>query len=429
MLKNMGIGDKAINTSLSTLFSSPGYYIIDENDKPFGELFDKVANNKLPNDLSSILTGDTTIPRKEQDEDKNLYKVIVGENILIQEVRTPAGIQRRIIKKDNDDFVTALKNDNNSTPSFDSYTIYTQRKNLAEQKELRPRGIQNNEQSLKEKCREYFHKARGTGAIWNDNGPNIIYDDTDIKNQINSKVPNHKVNELAPRNGDVLFQGHLIDRGLFSRNNSIFWHWYNHSGLPGIVTILPGEQHKRLVGIWDVGSYRRILLGDSSLRMHLFAPGNSRASVFNAGRFHEPILVRSDMNWKRFVEPGANPNEWSGAIGQDFFEAWGYVHGDDGDIGSGNCMQAQIVRGHGGTWVGISGHEVPEYVLNYDGGIGFNTIGSSRSFIVSETRGGHGNHSGRAGVDTGDGDSSRTVSRTYHTGTCGIRALFYRDFR
>lgn len=428
MLKNMAAGEKKNHSDLSSLFNSPGYYVLDEDDKPFGELFDKKTFNKLTNDLSSILDGDTTIPRNEQDEDKNLYKVIVGENILIQEIRTPAGIQRRIIKKDeNSDFKTALQADANTNTPFDSYTLYTQKKQLSEQKQLRSRGIQNNEISLRDKCREYFRSARGATAPWNDSGPNVIYDDTDIKNQINSKVPVERKDELVPRNGSVLLQGHTISKGLFSRNQSIFFHWYNHSGLPSVLTIYPDGSISRLVGIWDGGSSRRVLLGDTSRRMHIFAPGHERASVYNAGRFHEPILVRSDMNWKRAIEPGPNENEWSGAIGQDFFEAWGYVHGGDGGLG-GNNMQAQIIRGHSGSWVGISAYVEVEYVLNYDGGAGFNTIGSSKGY-TSEINHGGGRHSGRGGDnDTGD-DTDYSVTYRINTGACGIRALFYRDFR
>ena len=431
MLKTIGVSEKKIGTSLSTLFSSPGYYILDENDKPFDVLFNKKNFNQLPNDLSSILEGDTTIPRKEQDEDKNLYKIIVGENILIQEIRTPAGIQRRIIKKDqNDEFETALRNDTTVPESLDPYTLYTQKKTLSEQKALRTRGIQNNEISLRDKCKEYFLSVRGASATWNDNGPNVIYDDTDIKSQINSKVPLERKDELAPRNGDVLFQGQLTTRGIFSRNNSIFFHWFNNSGIPAVLTLHAGGEITRLVGIWDGGNWRRVLLGDTSRRMHIFCPGHERASVYNAGHFHEPILVRSDMNWKRAIEPGPNENEWSGGIGEDFFEAWGYVHGGDGDIGSGNNMQVQIVRGHSGSWVGIASDEQVEYVLNYDGGGGFNTIGSSKGYIVTIERQSGGHHSGRGGDnDTGDDGTSYSYNTFYNTGACGIRALFYRDFR
>ena len=406
MLKNIGIGKKPVGKDIANILSTPGYYIIDENESPYTELFKKIPVNPLPNDLSSIFTGDTTIPRKEQDEQKNLYKIIVGENILIQEIRTPAGVKRRIIKKSDTTFENTLKRDNSRSTSIDEYTVYTQQRDLDKQKQLRPRGIQNNEQSLKDKCREYFQRVR-TGAHWNDNGPNVVYDDSGLRNAINSKVPIQKRDELAPRNGEVLFQGHLICRGLHSRANSIFLHWYNYSGCPGVVTILNGERHKRLIGVVDGGSWKRVAIGDPSLRLHVYGPGHQRASVYNNGLFHESILVRSDLNWKRHYEPGPNANDWAGSIGTDFFEAWGYVHGDDGDVRSYNVMQVQIPRGHGGSWVGISGRGEPEYVLNYDGGGGFNTIGSSRDYSDPRLR----------------------MAPGRMNGGCGIRALFYRDFR
>lgn len=423
MLKNIGIGKKPIGKDISNLLATPGYYIIDEDESPYGELFKKMPVNPLPNDLSSIFTGDTTIPRKEQDEQKNLYKVIVGENILIQEIRTPAGVSRRITKKTNSSFLSTIRENNSTSVPLDEYTLYTQQKDLTKQKQLRPRGVQNNEQSLKEKCREYFHRVRGAGAPWNDNGPNVVYDDSNLRNNINTRVPIQKRDELAPRNGDVLFQGHLICRGIHSRANSIFLHWYNYSGCPGVVTILNGERHKRLIGVVDHGSWKRVAIGDPSLRLHVYGPGHQRASVYNAGIFHEPILVRSDLNWKRHYEPGPNPNDWAGGIGQDFFEAWGYVHGDDGDIGGGNGIQIQIPRGHSGSWVGISAHEQPEYVLNYDGGGGFNTIGSSRGYSITTTRFYH------YGSKHDRDEREVTTTDHYPNGGCGIRALFYRDFR
>ena len=334
---------------------------------------------------SSVVPLYTTLYNNTDDldegtMDKSFLEVVKGKNHLICTIHSPYGISRRILKKPPsyrgsiDDYANEVLYNNHFNVQSITYDDF----NL--NKKLHPKALEYSEELIRDRCRAYFNSVR-PGINFNDNGGNVIYDDTNILREANEKIdPNHMWNTLLPvAQHACTIHGELKVNGLHMVHTQFIFSRHKYANV-GLYTLTSGGWREN-IRIDDNGGRRILYLGNH--QSHVVFEGNTHPE-FASNSVHSKLLIAQSLFWNvvwgGHWRPGTNSHHYG--IDKECYVVTDMDDGSDSDYKGENYAIHKFIRGHGGHSVGVDYAGDAEVAVLYDGGNRFSYGGDQGSDML-----------------------------------------------